>query len=165
MLSRWSIEDSPTKRDPNRRLLFVKGSLSDVHGLIRKLGAVCGRPKKEKGNPEYNFTLTLRKLNDEDLSEIESELRSISPNGAAAPAEADPAPAEASGDSGGELPIEIAIATGNPPAPIEEEPVPAATEPAAAMPEITIIKDEKPAATPVAQQPAVSSETSSEEKS
>ncbi len=173
MLSRWSIEDAPTKRDPNRRLLFVKGSLADVHGLIRKLGAVCGRPKKEKGNADFNFSLALRKLSDDDLSEIQSELRSISPGGEAAtdaaePESAEPAPAEAAPDSGDGLPIEIALASGGGPAPIEETPVPQTTalaaEPEAAMPEITIKRTPEPAAEPVAEQPSVSLESPAGEK-
>ncbi|OIO04531.1 MAG: hypothetical protein AUJ52_15100 [Elusimicrobia bacterium CG1_02_63_36] len=129
MLSRWKIEESPTKGDPNRRLLFVKGSLADVHGLIRKLGAVCGRPKKEKGNAEFNFSLSLRKLSDEELSEIESEMRSIHPDAAsastpkAAPA-AEPEPDSGFGE-GGSLPIELALASGDGPAPVEEAPMPA----------------------------------------
>jgi hypothetical protein len=144
MLSRWAIEESPTKRDPQRRLLFVKGSLADVHGLIRKLGAVCGRPKKEKGGSGFNFSLALRKVSEEDLSEIEAELRAISPNGGPAAEGAAPAAAaspqenapDSAGANGDGLPIEIALASGQAPAPLEESPPAVSTPKAEALPQV-----------------------------
>jgi len=155
MLSRWSIEESPTKRDPNRRLLYVKGSLSDVHGLIRKLGAVCGRPKKEKGNDEFNYSLALRKISEEDLSEIESELRSISPNGAVAVETPEPVAKESipeaapASDAADGMPIEIALASGQTLEPLQEDPMPVAAAPAPA--EVQPAVEVAPAAEPVAE--------------
>ena len=54
MLTRWQIKPAPTAKDPKRRLLLVKGTWTDVHSLIRRLGPVCGRPKKEASDPDFN---------------------------------------------------------------------------------------------------------------
>jgi len=91
MISRWKIEESPAAKDPGRRVLWAKGTQADVQGLIRRFGAVCGRPKKEKGDPEYNFSLFLHHLTPDSLKAIEAELKGLAGEPAAASSAAPPA--------------------------------------------------------------------------
>lgn len=77
MLRRWRIKAAPTSKDPQRRLLQVKGALEDVHSLIRRFGAMCGRPKKEHGDLIFNYRLYLHAVTDGDVSELEKELESL----------------------------------------------------------------------------------------
>lgn len=88
MLSRWSIKDAPTDKDPERRLLLLKGPLKDIHTLIRRFGAMCGRPKKEGGDSPFNYRLYLHKATKESVGELESELSSM--GGAHAEASVEP---------------------------------------------------------------------------
>jgi hypothetical protein len=55
--------------------------MSDVQALIRRLGAVCGRPRKQKDDPDFNFVLGLRCSSAEELAEVERALREICPGG------------------------------------------------------------------------------------
>ncbi|TBR24105.1 hypothetical protein EPO15_04695, partial [bacterium] len=77
MLNRWLIKAAPTAKDPQRRLLYVKGTWTDVHALVRRLGPVCGRPKKESSDPDFNYSIVLHKLEDAALSEVEASVRSL----------------------------------------------------------------------------------------
>jgi hypothetical protein len=77
MLNRWLVKPAPTAKDPHRRLLYVKGTWTDVHALVRKLGPVCGRPKKESSDPEFNYSIVLHKLDDAALKEVEAAIRSV----------------------------------------------------------------------------------------
>jgi chromosomal replication initiator protein len=76
VLSRWKIDAAPTETDPQRRKLYFRGSFPDVQALVRRFGAVCGRPKKEKGEDGFSYSLFLHKLSPESLAAIEAELRS-----------------------------------------------------------------------------------------
>ncbi|MFH1725501.1 MAG: DnaA/Hda family protein [Elusimicrobiota bacterium] len=99
MLTRWRIEKSPTDKDPHRQILLLKGSLSDVRALIRRLGAMCGRPKKEKGDPDFNFRLYLHGLNAEALADVEAQLRSLAEGAPAPTTPAAAGPGEASAEA------------------------------------------------------------------
>lgn len=77
MVNKWQVKDAPTAKDPQRRMLWVKGNWNDVHGLVRKLGPVCGRPKKETGEGEFNYSIVLHKLDDAKRAEVEATLRAL----------------------------------------------------------------------------------------
>ncbi|MBI3298136.1 MAG: ATP-binding protein [Elusimicrobia bacterium] len=81
MLTRWLIKAAPTPKDPQRRMLLVKGAWSDVHGLVRRLGPVCGRPKKEASDPEFNYSIALHKLDEAALAGVEAALTALAPSG------------------------------------------------------------------------------------
>jgi len=76
VLSSWRIDAAPTATDPQRRRLYLRGSFPDVQGLVGKFGAVCGRPKKEKGEEGFSYSLFLHKISSETLASVEAELRS-----------------------------------------------------------------------------------------
>ncbi|MFH2203779.1 MAG: DnaA/Hda family protein [Elusimicrobiota bacterium] len=136
MLSRWRINDAPTAKDPDRRLLQVKGALKDVHSLVRRFGAMCGRPKKEHGDSQFNYQLYLHSATAERITELESELKSMGgekiEDAAPANGRTEPAPAEADkvleSPPAGELAPEPAPAVEVPPAPAVEVPPPPAVE-------------------------------------
>lgn len=77
MLNRWLIKDAPTSKDKHRRLLYVKGAWTDVHSLVRKLGPVCGRPKKESSDPDFNYSIVLHKLDEGGLKDVETTIKSL----------------------------------------------------------------------------------------
>lgn len=79
MLVRWTIRQASTAKDPLRRLLLVQAAMSDVQALIRRIGGLCGRPRKEKDSPPYNFSLYLHGLDPAKAAEVESALRAVNP--------------------------------------------------------------------------------------
>ena len=40
MVERWSIEPSPTRRDPKRHTLFLKADKLDIFALLRQFGSI-----------------------------------------------------------------------------------------------------------------------------
>ncbi|MBI4386639.1 MAG: ATP-binding protein [Elusimicrobia bacterium] len=46
--------------------------------IVRKLGAMCGRPQRERGRPEYNFSLYLWGVTPLGLQQVEKLLGSLS---------------------------------------------------------------------------------------
>ena len=77
MLTRWTIRPAPTAADPHRRLLLLQAAYDDVQALVRKVGAACGRPKKERMEAGFNFSLFLHRLEDSQLSAVEAELQGL----------------------------------------------------------------------------------------
>ena len=107
-LPRWRIDAVPTDKDPLRRILFVKAALSDVHALIRRFGAVCGRPKKERGGAEFNYSLFLHQISEAQLAEFRAELSGLAQEASAPAADAvpgAPAGAESEPSAGLEIPL------------------------------------------------------------
>ncbi|MBI4346799.1 MAG: ATP-binding protein [Elusimicrobia bacterium] len=79
MVELWSIEPSPTPKDPSRHTLWVKGPLADVQALIRRFGAICGRPQKERPDSEYDFSIYLHGAGPEALGRVETWLKTVGP--------------------------------------------------------------------------------------
>ncbi|MEK7743957.1 MAG: DnaA/Hda family protein, partial [Elusimicrobiota bacterium] len=77
MLTRWTIRPAPTAADPHRRLLLLQAAYDDVQALVRKVGAACGRPKKERMEAGFNFSLFLHRIEDSQLSAVEAELQGL----------------------------------------------------------------------------------------
>ncbi|HBL16962.1 MAG: hypothetical protein A2X36_08520 [Elusimicrobia bacterium GWA2_69_24] len=92
MFTRWQVQSAPTAEDPMRRLLLLKASAADVQVLIRKLGAVCGRPKKDAGGAEFNFRIYLHGITEDRLPAIEADLQAMTAPGAAADVPRSPTP-------------------------------------------------------------------------
>ncbi|MFA6030636.1 MAG: DnaA/Hda family protein [Elusimicrobiota bacterium] len=89
MIKRWSIEPAPTARDSRRRRLFLHAALSDVQGLIRKFGSLCGRPKKEGGHSHWTYSLGLSAADEGAVEALRAELSALCPaEGAAGAAKA-----------------------------------------------------------------------------
>lgn len=110
-MEKWAIKPSPTDYDPLRHLLLVKGSMADVSTVIKRFGALCGRPKKETTPEGFNFSLPLHGVNTqtmEKLSAALNEMAGLSPAGLALRSLPDPAP------SGAPPPLEMLPASEDP---------------------------------------------------
>ncbi|MBI4424371.1 MAG: ATP-binding protein [Elusimicrobia bacterium] len=88
MLELWSIEPSPTAKDPRRHALWLRGQLADVHAILRRFGSICGRPEKQRANADYNFRLYLHGADARVLASIQGLLGSLGAAGAELAAEA-----------------------------------------------------------------------------
>lgn len=86
-LERWTIVASPTTKDPKRHSLLVRGDKNALYAIIRKFGALCGRPQKAK-EADYNYSLYLHGVTGGQLDKIEQALAVLAPEaerGAAPP--------------------------------------------------------------------------------
>lgn len=136
-MERWEIRPTPTADDPQRHQLLLQGGPSDVAGLLKKFGALIGRPTPYAGEG-YNLSLVLHRLKAPSRAKLEAWLTRAAPSAPtepSAPAEP-PAPGE---------PL--------PPIPVPEIPVLSALEP---PPETIVLTapSVSPAPEPVAPPPA-----------
>lgn len=129
-MERWEIRATPTSGDPARHTLLLQGSPTDVAALLKKFGALCGRPtpSPHKG---FNISLVLHKLKPAARKKLETWLTEAAPPAPVVEPEPEPVP---------ESKLEV-----TPPAPVVPEPVPTpppATPPAPVpvMPDIPTLK-------------------------
>ncbi|MCM2304352.1 MAG: DnaA/Hda family protein [Elusimicrobia bacterium] len=88
-MDRWEIRPSPNADDPDRHLLLMRGGVADVAAVLKKFGALCGRPTPLDGE-EYNLSFVLHKVTPEVSEKLNDWLGKISPK---APPTPPPAPA------------------------------------------------------------------------
>ncbi|MFI5363116.1 MAG: DnaA ATPase domain-containing protein [Elusimicrobiota bacterium] len=125
-MEKWDIRPTPSADDPDRHVLLLKGGPTDVAALLKKFGALLGRPSpaKVKG---FNLSLVLHRLKPAKRAKLEAWLEDASPRPApartpAAPAANEPAAAPASPPPS--LPALAALPAAEPPpaaAPSEPE--------------------------------------------
>ncbi|MCG2725752.1 MAG: DnaA/Hda family protein [Elusimicrobia bacterium] len=78
MIAKWDIQPVPIPNNKERHKLFVKGDMTDIFFIIKKLGHICSRPEKSKG--DFNFVIYLSKMNPEimlKLKQITTELSKL----------------------------------------------------------------------------------------
>jgi hypothetical protein len=92
-MDRWEIRSSPNGDDPQRHLLLLRGGAVDVAMVLKKFGALCGRPMPIDGE-EFNLSFVLHKVTPEVREKLDDWLGKISPK-AAPVAAAPPTPAPA----------------------------------------------------------------------
>ena len=63
-MERWEIRPSPNADDPLRHLLLLRGGVADVAAVLKKFGALCGRPTPLDGE-EFNLSFVLHKVTPE----------------------------------------------------------------------------------------------------
>ncbi|MBI2384373.1 MAG: ATP-binding protein [Elusimicrobia bacterium] len=90
-MDRWEIRPSPNAEDPQRHLLLLRGGVADVAAVLKKFGALCGRPTPLDGE-EYNLSFVLHKVTPEVSEKLNDWLGKMSPKPAPAPAAAPPPP-------------------------------------------------------------------------
>jgi chromosomal replication initiator protein len=90
-MDRWEVRPSPSSDDPLRHLLLVRGGASDVAAVLKKFGALCGRPTPLDGE-EFNVSFVLHNATPEVREKLNEWLGQISPKAAPTPVPA-PAPA------------------------------------------------------------------------
>ncbi len=116
-MERWEIRPSPNADDPQRHLLLLRGGVADVSAVLKKFGALCGRPMPLDGE-DFNLSFVLHKVTPEVREKLDDWLGKMAPK--------TPAPAP--------TPVPAA-ATPVPPPPATLPPMPSLT-PAAAAPSI-----------------------------
>jgi hypothetical protein len=90
-MERWDIRATPSTEDPDRHLLLLQGGPMDVASLLKKFGAMMGRPTPAQLEG-FNLSLVLHKLKPDSRVKLETYLRQVAP-AAAAPAPVQPPPA------------------------------------------------------------------------
>ncbi len=94
-MERWEIRASPNADDPQRHLLLLRGGVADVAAVLKKFGALCGRPTPLEGD-DFNMSFVLHKLTPEARAKVDAWLEQVAPKpAAAAPAAPAPTPAPA----------------------------------------------------------------------
>lgn len=114
-MERWEIRPSPNAEDPQRHLLLLKGGVADVAAVLKKFGALCGRPTPLDGD-EFNLSFVLHKVTPEVSEKLNDWLGKMAPK----PVQAAAADAAASPPS---QPAPIPTPAGLPPIP-EMPPMP-----------------------------------------
>ncbi|NNN06070.1 MAG: hypothetical protein HKL90_09250, partial [Elusimicrobia bacterium] len=155
-MDRWEIRATATEDDPDRHLLLIQGGPADVAALIKKFGALFGRPVPYRGE-DFNLSLVLHRLDGPTRERLESWLRQRSP---AAEAGASIAAASALVSSPMAEPPPITLAP--PPAvaaeptpdaslpfPVPIPPAPLPTVPMAAVPPMPELKPREPEIPPL----------------
>ena len=98
MIEKWRLKADPAVTDPLRHGLWIKGDEEDILRLVKELGLICGRPRRDA--PPFTHFLFLKGLTPNKVKHVRQVLANLSVNGMdsevkeEAPA-APPAPAEA----------------------------------------------------------------------
>lgn len=83
-MDRWDVRAAPTPDDPLRHLLLVRGGATDVAAVLKKFGALCGRPTSLDGE-DFNLSFVLHKVTPEIREKLNLWLETIAPKPAATP--------------------------------------------------------------------------------
>ncbi len=126
-MERWEIRAAANADDPQRHLLLLRGGAADVAAILKKFGALCGRPTPLDGD-EFNLSFVLHKVTPQVREKLNVWLGQRCPQSASTSIPPPPPPPPAK---------EPLISLGpeavmTPPAPIISPP--AAASPAAASP-------------------------------
>ncbi len=88
-MDRWEIRSSPNDDDPLRHLLLMRGSGADVAAVLKKFGALCGRPTPLDGE-DFNLSFVLHKVTPAVSEKLNEWLEKVSPKPVVQPAAAPP---------------------------------------------------------------------------
>jgi len=124
-MDRWELRPTQTADDPERHLLLMRGGPSDVAALLKKFGALLGRPVPYQGE-DFNLSLVVHRLNAEARERLESWLRQAAPAGERKPAASPSVPETvAAAPAPAALAAPPALEPSSLPAPISLQPPPA----------------------------------------
>lgn len=90
-MERWEIRPQPSSDDPERHLLLIRGGMPDVAALLKKFGALCGRPSPFEAEG-FNLSVVLHRVTPESRAKLDAWLGAMAPAATSTPAAA-PAPA------------------------------------------------------------------------
>ncbi len=90
-MKRWEIRSQPGADDDLRHQLLLEGGPADVAALLKRFGALCGRPGPAEVEG-FNLALVLHDLTAEKRAKLEAWLAGMAPAPVPTPAPA-PAPA------------------------------------------------------------------------
>ena len=77
-MERWDIIAAPNDDDPLRHVLLISGGMSDVAAILKKFGALCGRPVTLDGD-EFNMSFSLHRLTPSLRDKLEIWLTKMAP--------------------------------------------------------------------------------------
>lgn len=128
-MDRWEIRPSPNTEDPQRHLLLLRGGVADVAAVLKKFGALCGRPTSLDGE-EFNLSFVLHKVTPEVSERLNEWLGKMSPKPQAVAAPPAPAPVPIPTPAPAPAPAALpAMPVLTPPAPVNVSPPPPANQP------------------------------------
>lgn len=78
-MEKWSIRPDPTSYDPRRHVLLLKGTMQDIAGILRRFGAMCGRPAPVNMPEGYNYSLYLHGLTQLGMERMSAALNEMCP--------------------------------------------------------------------------------------
>jgi hypothetical protein len=77
-MDRWEIRPTQTPDDPDRHTLLIRGGPADVAALVKKFGALLGRPTPFLGE-DFNLSLVVHRLTPEIRERLETWLKEAVP--------------------------------------------------------------------------------------
>ena len=100
-MKKWSLRLDPGAHDPARYVLLVEGEMKHMAQIVKKFGAMCGRPVKVDHPEGFNFRVYLRGMTPARLEKISRHLEEVAPGACAnRPAAVEKKPPEAAIASG-----------------------------------------------------------------
>ncbi len=77
-MEKWEIRPTPSADDPDRHVLLLQGGPSDVAALLKKFGALMGRPSPAKAEG-FNLSLVLHRLKPAKRAKLDEWLTQAAP--------------------------------------------------------------------------------------
>jgi hypothetical protein len=77
-MEKWEIRPTPSADDPDRHVLLLQGGPSDVAALLKKFGALMGRPSPSKAEG-FNLSLVLHRLKPAVRAKLDEWLTKAAP--------------------------------------------------------------------------------------
>lgn len=78
-MEKWAIRPDPAPHDPKRHVLLLKGTMVDVTNILKKFGAMCGRPTPAATVEGFNFSLALHGATKAKLDKLDETLSAMGP--------------------------------------------------------------------------------------
>jgi chromosomal replication initiator protein len=91
-MKNWSLRPDPSLHDPARHVLLISGEMKHVSQLVKKFGAMCGRPMRIEHPEGFNFSIYLHAITKTGVDKVSRYLGEIAPNAKGDLASAAPAP-------------------------------------------------------------------------
>jgi len=147
-MDKWEIRPTQTSDDPDRHMLLLQGGPADVAALLKKFGALFGRPTPYQ-SADFNLSFVLHRLTPEIREKLETWLRrNGAPAEAAAPAPALQPAAASVPQPAVPLPVPAPAASPSPPPMPVLSPAPVLPSPAAIPSPIELAPPTVPAPVP-----------------
>jgi len=91
-MKKWSLRPDPSFHDPARHVLLISGEMKNVSQIVKKFGAMCGRPRKTEHPEGFNFSIYLHAITKTGVDKVARYLGEIAPDAKGDLASAAPAP-------------------------------------------------------------------------
>jgi chromosomal replication initiation ATPase DnaA len=91
-MKKWSLRPDPSSHDAARHVLLISGEMKHVSQLVKKFGAMCGRPMKIEHAEGFNFSIFLHAITKTGIAKVAKYLAEIAPGVEGDVASAVPAP-------------------------------------------------------------------------